>query len=124
MGLTAPLTIRLRICMQLAWTTGQQWDKTHPEEHLADFHQWTSEIDHFGKIELHRQLYNFYGQPKRHELHVFSDASDRVFSAVAYIRTVYDNNYISIDFLMGKTRVATIKRLTIPNLELHPWKPP
>ena len=39
LGLTAPLTIRLRFCMQLAWTTGQHWDKPIPEEHLADFHQ-------------------------------------------------------------------------------------
>ena len=119
LGLTAPLTIRLRICMQLAWTTGQHWDKPIPEEHLADFHQWTSEIDHFRKIELHRQLHNYKSQPKRHELHVFSDASGKAFSAVSDLRTIHDDNHISIDFLIGKARVAPIKRLTIPNLELQ-----
>ena len=119
LGLTAPLTIRLRTCMQLAWTTGQHWDKPIPKEHLADFHQWTSEIDHFQKIELHRQLHNYKSQPKRHELHVFSDASEKAFSAVSYLRTIHDDNHISIDFLIGKARVAPIKRLTIPNLELQ-----
>ena len=88
--------------MQLAWTTGQHWDKPIPEEHLADFHQWTSEIDHFEKIELHRQLHNYKSQPKRHELHVFSDASEKAFSAVSYLRTILDDNHISIDFLLGK----------------------
>ena len=50
LGLTAPLAIRLRICMQLDWTTGQNGDMPFPDEHLADFHQWTSEIDHFERI--------------------------------------------------------------------------
>ena len=119
LGLTAPLTIRVRICMQLAWTTGQHWDKPIPEEPLANFHQWTSEIGHFQKVELHRQLHNYKSQPKRHELHVFSDAPEKAFSAVSYLRTIHDDNHISIDFLIGKARVAPIKRLTIPNLELQ-----
>ena len=105
--------------MQLAWTTGQYWDKPIPEEHLADFRQWTNEIDHFEKIELRRQLHNYKNQPKRHELHLFSDASEKAFSAVTYIRTIHDDNHISIDFLIDEARVAPIKRLTIPNLELQ-----
>ena len=105
--------------MQVARTTGQQWDKTIPEKHLADFHQWTSENDHFEKIELHGQLYNYKNQPKRHDLHVFSDAAEGGFSAVAYIRTIYDDNHISFDLQIGKARFALRKPLTIPNLELH-----
>ena len=51
-GLTAPLTVRLRISMELTWRTTQQWNKHIPEEHLAELHQGTSEFNVFEKIEL------------------------------------------------------------------------
>ena len=69
------------------------------------------------KIELHRQPYNYIRQSKRHEIHVSSDAFERVFSAVDYIRTIHDENHISLDLLFEKARVAPIKRVTITNLE-------
>ena len=119
LGITAPLIIRLRCIMQLAWSTGQQWDKLIPEDQLAEFHQWTEEIDHLDNIQLPRQLHNYRSQPKHHELHVFSDASEKAFAAVAYLRTTHDDSHVSITFLIGKARVAPMKRLTIPNLELQ-----
>ena len=116
LGITAPLIIRLRCFMQLAWSTGQQWDKPIPDDQLAEFQQWTEEIDHLENIQLPRQLHNYRSQPEHHELHVFSDAYEK---AVAYLRTTHDDSHVSITFLFGKARVAPMKRLTIPNLELQ-----
>ena len=119
LGITAPLIIRLRCIMQLAWNTGQQWDKPIPEDRLAEFQHWTEEIDHPEIIQLPRQLHNYRSQPKHHELHVFFDASRKAFAAVAYLRTTHDDNHVSITFLIGKARVTPMKRLTITNLELQ-----
>ena len=119
LGITAPLIIRLRCIMQLAWSTGQQRDKPIPEDQLAEFQQWTEEIDHLETIQLPRQLHNYRSHPKHHELHVFSDASEKAFAAVSYLRTTHDDSHVSITFLIGKARVAPMKRLTIPNLELQ-----
>ena len=46
-------------------------------------------------------------------LHIFGDASTKVYSAVAYLRS---GNHIT--FIMAKTRVAPQEELTLPRLEL------
>lgn len=54
------------------------------------------------------------------QLHVFVDSSERAFSACAYYRfESQTTGGISVVFVMGKCRVAPIKPLTIPKLELQ-----
>jgi hypothetical protein len=54
----------------------------------------------------------------KHELHGFSDASNKAFAAVVYLRTEHANGDIEINLVAFKTRVASIKRQSIPRLEL------
>ena len=54
----------------------------------------------------------------RPELHVFADASEYGFGAVAYVRVVYDG-VVSCALLLAKSRNAPIKPLFIPRLELQ-----
>ena len=56
--------------------------------------------------------------PVKHELHGFSDASNKAFAAVVYLRTEHANGDIEINSMASKTRVAPIKRQSIPRLEL------
>ena len=56
------------------------------------------------------------------ELHVFGDSSQDVFSAVAFLRARMDRNEgteTQLAFVFGKARVAPMKALTIPKLELQ-----
>ena len=49
---------------------------------------------------------------------MFSDASQLAYGAVAYIRTS-SNNKVSCSFLISKAKVAPIKQLSIPKMELQ-----
>jgi hypothetical protein len=51
------------------------------------------------------------------ELHIFADASESAFEAIAYLRFIQPDE-IKIAFVMAKTRVAPIKYVSIPRLEL------
>ena len=56
------------------------------------------------------------------ELHVFGDSSQDVFAAVAFLRARVSSNQrteTQLVFVFGKARVAPMKALTIPKLELH-----
>ena len=54
---------------------------------------------------------------KRVELHGFSDSSVLVYCAVVYLRVVFESE-VKVFFLCAKNKVATLKKLTIPCLEL------
>lgn len=51
------------------------------------------------------------------ELHIFTDASQVAYGACAYIRS-YNNNEIAVRLLCAKGRVAPLKTISIPRLEL------
>ena len=51
------------------------------------------------------------------ELHMFSDVSSTGYGAVRYLR-VKGNGKVHVSIMMGKSRIAPIKVVTIPRLEL------
>ena len=51
-------------------------------------------------------------------MHSFSDSSEHAFAAVLYIRSEYSDGSFITRLIAYKTRVAPIKRQSIPRLEL------
>ena len=51
------------------------------------------------------------------ELHTFTEASNLALSAVCYLRIEHFDESVPVEIVIGKTRVAPIKRMTFPNLE-------
>ena len=118
LGFIAPLTIRLRKVLQAAWNHGPKWDKPFLLDNIQDFCSLREETPAFKDIEIPRKY--FLGKTiSSIELHIFTDASEYALSAVSYMRIEYSDRSISVKFVMGKSRVAPIKRMTIPNLELQ-----
>ena len=52
------------------------------------------------------------------ELHGFSDVSQQAMAAVLYIKSISLTARSTLSFLISKTKVAPLKRLPIPRLEL------
>ena len=69
-------------------------------------------------IEIPRCLTLEVATSKTFELHVFTDASQLAYGAVAYARIISEHG-VSCCFLMSKAKVAPIKQLSIPKLELQ-----
>ncbi|GFW19114.1 DUF1758 domain-containing protein [Trichonephila clavipes] len=55
---------------------------------------------------------------ERIEIHGFSDASERAYAAVVYIKCFNESGQSQTRLLCSKSRVAPLKTLTIPRLEL------
>ena len=118
LGFLAPFVIRGRIILKEIWQTrGQQWD-SYIEDNLNDqFSDWISELN-AGKAYDVQRWYHTSSSSLRNELHVFGDASEDAFCAVAYVVTEDVNHQRNVSFIMGKARVAPVKHHTIPKLEL------
>ena len=57
-------------------------------------------------------------KPARKELQIFSDAFENAIANVVFLRTMFSDNSVSLNSILGKARGAPIKRMTTPNLEL------
>ena len=65
---------------------------------------------------------SYFPQPwnlslKNLEVIAFGDASPLAYGAVVYIRTKHEGKYM-VSFCVAKTRVAPVKEVTLPRLEL------
>ena len=61
-----------------------------------------------------------FGEVKRAELHHFADASEELgYGAASYLRLINDQDQVHCSFLMGKSRVRSLKSdVVVPKLEL------
>ena len=53
------------------------------------------------------------------QLRGYSNASQLAYGEVIYLRTFHPDTSVSVDIVTSKTRVAPVKPLTIPRLELY-----
>ena len=92
-----------------------EWDACIPEvisDKWRDFILCVKLID---IIKIPRCVFNTYEQDTSLQLHGFSDSSQVAYCAVIYVRREHG---VTVDLLTAKTKVAPLKKLTIPKLEL------
>ena len=120
-GLVAPYTVTARLLLKDLWRlSGQQWDNNLPDEICRKLLDWAEELPTLSTITIPRCY--FQGNTESVELHIFGDSSQNAFSAVAYLRAKVSNSKgmtTELAFVFGKARVAPMKALTIPKLELQ-----
>ena len=121
-GLVAPYTVKARLLLKAIWRlSGQQWDDDLPPEVVTKFLEWSEELPSLSDIAIPRAY--FQGKVETLELHLFGDSSQDVFSAVAFLRAKVvkreNQEQTQLAFVFGTARVAPMKALTIPKLELQ-----
>ncbi|XP_043243765.1 uncharacterized protein LOC122392683 [Amphibalanus amphitrite] len=118
LGIAAPFTVRAKTLMQSLWPKQLGWDEPLPEPERSVWLQWVSEKEQLGEVSIQRCLVPS-GKIEATQLHVFCDASEDAFGAVAYLRTTDEHGRHACRFVMAKTRVAPLKRISIVRLELQ-----
>lgn len=115
-GWLSPLIIRAKILMQNLWALDLQWDDKVPIDVLNQWRIIREDLQRVHIIKLPRSM--AYSLEKTIELHGFSDASIHAYSAVVYSRVLQSNGEYVISLLCAKTKVAPIKTISLPRLEL------
>ena len=118
LGWFSPSTIKAKILLQQVWETKIGWDDSLPQAIHQSWRQWRSEVHLLTERHIPRCYYPKNADIDSLELHGFCDASENAYAGVVYLRVLDRRGNAYISLVVSKAKVAPIKRLTIPRLEL------
>lgn len=118
MGLIAPFVLKGKLTLQRVTAEEKAWDQLVSPQHRKDWEVWTGQLSKMSAIEIPR-CFKPEGNIISTELHHFGDASQVGYGACSYLRKITDTGTIKCNLIIAKSRVAPLKKLTIPRLELQ-----
>ena len=115
-GIAAAFIIRAKIGMQRLWQLGYGWDEELPADVTNAWMRIFDQFEKLNKVSSHRSL-----TPRRviGSATLFSDASREAFGTCAYLRWEIGEKSYDVRFVAAKSRVAPLKELSIPRLQLQ-----
>ena len=116
LGWLSPTTIQHKSFVQLLWMDKLSWDQPLSDPILQQYLRLRAQLKDLEKISLQRKVLK-PAKKSDLQLHVFCDVSTTAYAAVVFIRQETDN-FIETKMLTAKTRVAPIKSVCVPRLEI------
>ena len=105
--------------MQNIWKSGINWDDKLTERDYNCWIVWLDELKLISQCKIPRCYKLNNTNINETELYVFCDASENAYAAVAYSRFKLKNGSFHTSIIIAKSRVAPLKPITIPRLELQ-----
>jgi hypothetical protein len=119
LGFAAPFTLPPKMLLQDLCRKKLGWDDAIPEEDAQRWKTWLKDLPKLEQLDIDRCFKpKGFGEVISSQLHHFADASQQGYGAVSYLRSVNSSGDIHCSFVTGKARVAPIKPLTVPRMEL------
>lgn len=119
LGLISPVCLTVKLLLQELCKSQIGWDQPINEPYTSIWLNWVNFMRQISHVKIPRGIKNKLDEPNAQvELHLFSDASEIGYGAVAYARVSYLNEPPYCILLYSKSRVAPIKPVTVPRLEM------
>lgn len=114
-GFLGPVVMKGKIIIQDLWRDQRDWDEKITGKIHIDWEKFNNDLKNIHMISIDR----WFGTKEdiQLQLHGFCDASEKGFGAVIYSRIRLGNKY-KTELVVAKSRVAPLKAVTIPRLEL------
>lgn len=118
-GFISPITARVKTIFQLLCKDKSDWDSDVPPGILSVWNTFLDDITRFGELRVKR--FSYVNPSDSSELfstlHGFCDSSETAYAAVLYLQ-VRTQSTTEVFFLAAKNRVAPLKKMSMPRLEL------
>ncbi|XP_062698985.1 uncharacterized protein LOC134284259 [Aedes albopictus] len=105
--------------IQDTWRSQVSWDEEVSDSIQTRWRKWIKLLEEVNKIRLPRPYFPGFSAADIGcvDLHIFTDASEEAYAATAYFRTV-KNEKVYCTLVMAKAKVAPLKAVSVPRLEL------
>ncbi|XP_045032124.1 uncharacterized protein LOC123474258 [Daphnia magna] len=118
LGFLSPVILSAKRILQELWLVGVDWDDQVPEVIQHQWNMWTTNLSQLEAFKIPRALTSS-SDIQDIQLHTFCDASAVGFGSVVYLRVTYRNNIVAVNYVTSKSRMAPLRPLTVPKLELQ-----
>jgi len=118
LGFLSPFVVKQKMQFQHLCCNKVNWDDNLEGETLQQWNQLPMEIKALSQIRVSHCNFDKIREMASCQLHGFSDASERAFAAVVYLHIEYKGGLPDVCLVASKTRVAPVKKIPIPRLEL------
>lgn len=116
LGWLTPVIMRGKCLLQQLWLSGLDWDDPASPHIEKEWLKFASQLKLLADIKINRFVLS--ENPIRYSIAGFSDASERGYGAVIYLIVQDRNSSIKSSLLIAKSKVAPLKTVSIPRLEL------
>lgn len=120
LGLIAHYLMNLKILLQEIWRSNINWDEVILPEQNQRWIHWLKLLPLVEELNIPRcyRLVTTTRIENKAQLHVLVDASETGFAAVIYLR-FEEFEHVECSIVGAKSRVAPLKYLSVPRLELQ-----
>ncbi|GFS97219.1 uncharacterized protein TNCV_715691 [Trichonephila clavipes] len=116
LGFLTPCTVSIKIFYQQLWLLKLDWDSPLPEALAMKWKTFQKEFEQVCSIHIPRWIHTASQQIT---LHGFCDASELAYASVIYAVQPQADGNTKVTLLVAKSRVAPLKSVSIPRLELN-----
>ena len=117
LGILVPVVLRFKVIIQELWKNKIDWDDVVKQDLASKWTKIEDDLLHIDKINVKRCRDPENDRNKKYELITFSDASKKAYATAVYLKVVGDES-VHVNLIYVKARLAPIKEVTIPRLEL------
>lgn len=116
LGLIGPIITRAKVFLQKLWLLKIDWCDFLPLKENAEWNDFLTSLKVVNRFSVPRCI--LIEQYVSVELHGFSDASELAYGAAIYVKSTNSHGDSAVKLLTSKSRVAPLKCISIPRLEL------
>lgn len=119
LGLLSPIIVVGRLLFQEATRLKLGWDEIVPDQLRSKWVSWLYDLNSVTDIKIPRCVTFGKDDETKIEVHHFSDASSKAYGCCSYLRSVAESGEAKVSLLISKAKVAPLKTITLPRLELQ-----
>ncbi|GFU55148.1 integrase catalytic domain-containing protein [Trichonephila clavipes] len=116
LGFLGPVIAKAKVLLQQLWQCKLDWDDVLPNSIANEWREFVTTLKCIEEVKINRFI--MADNNVRIVLQGFADASEAAYGAVVYLQCFLHNGAAKVSIFASKSRVAPIRVISIPRLEL------